>query len=463
MAVRAKNKGNGGNKLEIALFLVIGLIRLIYYINSPIGIPYPDTGSYVNWDFKVGARTPGYPFIIDIFQFLFGERFALGLIPFQVIVSFLSVICFYHIMQMVFKIPNVFNDGDIRSIRCRRLAGLVTVLFGCNPGTFLWDMDILSESLAMSASIFFIYITVKWLRSKKVSDGIGMCIAAFGCTMVKASLLVYSIDVLILIILVFALCKEYRGQVLKVGCFFCIPLFFYVCYMAGIYHYTGVFQITEQKPRHDLAKVLESGLYKNYPDKQLVSEIEEIFEGNGWSIAYDTTTPVMELFGDSRKEHRQGVKAFNKYCIKSNPVGFAKYMFTVVVSSLWTPFDGYRQLEIRLPDVYYLEQILYAIFKIMTIGHVFLICGMLWIETIRTWVASRECPFILAGFAGGILSILALVYLGTYAEFARSLSYVLPFAHAGAAILLARYVVFPQTGGKESLTEGGAGNAGRKG
>lgn len=455
----SESRRNETAESRLALDLtVIAAVRITFYINTQIGI-YPDSGSYINWSYEEGARTPGYPFIIDIFQFIMGERYAAGLCFLQAAVSFLSLLCLYQTVRMLLYHYKKNSNSEKSKLKCQRLAELTLAVYGCCPAVFLWDMVILTESFAISFTVFFIYTAIKWLGSMKLSDGILMILTAWACTMIKASLIIYSADILILVFLVFVMCKKCRKQILQCGCFLIPLMLFYTVYIIGIYHYTGVLNITEQKPRHDLVKVMESGLYKNYSDKELVNKIERIYAEHEWGIGYATTSPVMALFGSDWKERRQAVASFNKACLKTDFSGFVKYMIQAAADTMEFYFDGYRVLEIRVPCAYnILEKIINSLFKTMTVGHVFLIGGLLFIEMIRIWITSRECPFILAGISGGIFSILISVYLGTYAEFTRALSCVLPFAYIGAAVLTGRFLVFPEYQNKTQITKEGLQN-----
>lgn len=101
-----------------------------------------DSHSYINYEKLGGMRTPIYPLLIKGCYVLTGEKYYLFIIAvIQIILSFLSIIFLWKVFDMV-------TDKYI-------LKALIILFYGCNIGICTWDVQILTESLAITVSVFF--------------------------------------------------------------------------------------------------------------------------------------------------------------------------------------------------------------------------------------------------------------------------------------------------------------------
>lgn len=413
---------------ELGLFriIVIGLIvlfRLSYYLNAEFGQIYWDTGAFVDYQITAGLKTPGYPLLIDIFQLLLGERYAIGVIFVQIIVSCISVYYVYKCFCYVTK-----NE---------RLSLFGTLLYGCSSGIYCWDMILLSESLSISLTVFFLYYALSWIQSFQKKDAILLFLTCFLSFLIKNALFVYGIACLILIGFIFLFKKEERKHLPFPSMLFGILMLFFLGYATFTYVTTGVFHVSCLQARHDLAISLQSNLYKNYPDKELVAKIEKIYVGNNYSIEYDTTDEVLALFGDTFIEQNKNALAFNKVCLSSDRITYLKNRIYTAYGVMNNTFnEGYGHYVDRslvLKGICFLGSIL---FNFLKIGHIYVCLLLGAIVFCKEWMQRKQIPLDMLGLVGGILTIVVSVFVGTYGEFSRTLIYVLPFVYLlGAKVI----------------------------
>ena len=137
---------------------------LLFFILIFIFGPSPSSGD-TNSNFSAGSilasgkldavRTPLYPLILNFFKFTLRNNFALkfGIIIFQYLIFCISIYCFYRVCEYFIK-----HKG---------IAFFVVMYYACHPAILVWHKIIMTESLALSGIIFWIYFIVKFLMTKE--------------------------------------------------------------------------------------------------------------------------------------------------------------------------------------------------------------------------------------------------------------------------------------------------------
>ena len=261
--------------------------------------------------------------------------------------------------------------------------------------------------------------------------------------------------------------------------------------MYKVYQISGVFSMSSLGPRHDLVKIVDSGLYKNYHDENIIFEIDKIWEETKHSKSYAMSTPVMKIIANSDdfRTQNQKVTEFNSYCRRTDPIEYFKYLISVCRDTMNIPFyntivnvvnfctwslkqcsvlrglrssnanfivvyyniEVYRGVIIRNGLIYhYIEPVITPIFSVLNVAQVYTI-GLISL-CIGLIQLMKNKGYLLLCLGGGIFSVLLSVTLGTYAEWSRSMVYVLPFVYVSIAALL----IDPKSGlktGKGSQSE----------
>ncbi len=419
----------------IFVMLIVFFIRLGLYVQYILGVITDDSVTYIDYDIHSGVRTPGYPLIVDLFQWIMPRYFKEGVAVFQMLVSYFAVFVMYKAIIKAMQHMGAVHEN---------LALFATLLFGCFPAVFMYDFWIQTESLAMSFTVFFIYFAVGFIADRKVSQGVMMVVISFFGMLIKTGLFVYTGDAIILLILVFIFDKESRKIVLKTGIAVAIVLLLYGIWIGQVYRDTGVRSLSSLPPIHDLGKCLRSGAYQFYPDEELVNRIDSVLEeteGDVRSLA--VTSSVMNVIAEGEKDTREinkKVTAFNSICKKANNYYFYKWDITnvflreelmadlreIIIDGTYIQRDG---MIINLINVCMLDNdvqvsVIYFVAFAVLLGGI--VCG----------VRKKIVPFLHIGIWGGILSVLISVPIGTFGDWSRTLSYVLPFFFAGISIIL---------------------------
>ena len=122
-----------------------------------------DTASYIYaWDnsFSHGVidvfRTPVYPVFIGLMKLLFGKHFLYAIIIVQHIVFVISVYYFHKLLCYLIKSSTTIQ--------------IITLIYIIIPATSSWANCILTESFAMSSTIFLFYNIISFHKKASISN-----------------------------------------------------------------------------------------------------------------------------------------------------------------------------------------------------------------------------------------------------------------------------------------------------
>ncbi len=411
----------------------IFLIRFLFYLFVDMPRIEGDTHTYLEFTwrgFLCGERMPLYPLVIRLNRLLFHDRYLMGVVVCQILVSLVSVLYLYRSVRIATQ-----NRG---------IACAAAFFYGGNPWLVNADVVILTESFAISITVFLLYHTVCYIRSHSWRSGMWMVLCILLAVLQKSAMFVYVPAYLIFMAIQYFNIKDIRKIVLRlsaallgIGCLLLL-------YAGQVWKNANTFSVDKRGPRHMLIACLETGLYKNYPDRELVEEIDRIYMESGKSPAWKKTQkPILLLFGDNQKEWNAQVRKFNNYCIGSDPGTYVRYLLGRFVNVIGREYKLLQsELDESSPAFHKIYQIQLLLFPLVKIGHVYLICGAVLLLLIVKWRRNQECPWYYLGTAGMILVVLVSVIVGTFGSYERCTSYVLPFAFFGAALLLKDFLIW---------------------
>lgn len=298
-------------KWDLIVIAVAIVVRVSFYANMTV-LWAGDSEGYVNYTWFY-VRTPLYPIIIDFFQLVAGDNYIYLLIIFQMICSFASALIMGQTAYYVILILTKRLSASLISTICR----VAFLAYAINPSIFVWDMSILSESVSISTTVVFIYCVVRFLYKRRAKDGIYMVIVSFLAMMVRPASQILFLDIIILIVILL-FNNKYRKILYPAVTAGIVLVALTFAYMGAEYEKNGTFQLTNLKPRHDMVKVLQSGLYLNHTDKELVENIKKLYRDSEWLDIVIYKQELMDLFGDSAKDANIKMSEFNAYCIKTD-------------------------------------------------------------------------------------------------------------------------------------------------
>lgn len=419
-----KNWGKQWLPEALSAFAVL-FFRFVYYKNAVIAELADDSASYINlnWEgFQRGERMPLYPLLIRFHRLLWKNHYLEGVVCCQILVSLIAVVFLYKAVKL--------------AVRNLLIACIAAVFWGCYPGVMGYDTVILSESLALSLSVFLLYFTVRYIRHSTGKNGGRMLFAAFLAVCQKSALFIYVPATFVLLAMQFFLQKEKRKTVCRlagINLLIAALLFLHACQVNA---HASTFGIDKRGPRHMLAACLESGLYKNYPDQKLVREIETIYTENDQKINWTVFEPIMQMFGGNSKEYNPGLRKFCLSCIRSDPGGYLRYLFSRFTDNIRVTFEiKHAKSDRGNAAEQFVLQMQNQIFFPVSIGQVYLIYFALLFLLIKKWLKSGQCPWYYLGAVGILSAIIISVFVGTYNVYERCMIYILPFTCFGMALL----------------------------
>lgn len=149
----------GTEKGLLTMSAIVVLYALAYHYGKGTFI-YPDTETYFNAYYSLTGgetdmyRTPVYPLFIGITSSIFGNTYNyIAILLLQVAIFLLSVHYFYRIACL---------------LKSDKIAYWLTFIYGVIPIVPSWTPIILTESLAISGSVFYLYFTISAVKTGDV-------------------------------------------------------------------------------------------------------------------------------------------------------------------------------------------------------------------------------------------------------------------------------------------------------
>lgn len=394
------------NKKVMFVFLLIILIRIIYYFNVDLTIAH-DTNGYVyfNWNAFLSGnmqpRTPIYPLIITFFK-IFSTQYFLQLVAiFQIFVSFLSLVFLY-------KILNLLNKNKFINL-------ILIFIYGVNPTIMSWDMCILTESISLSLTIFLFYYVILYLYVPKFKLGLICSCIIFIMIFLRPTFLLFYVFFIILLILkiIFSKNKKIFYKNLSTASIILVILLGYAYQFKQEY---GIFSISDAMPRQQLYIYLEKEFYKYEKSDSFINDCYNIMETKDKSL-WEKTFILLDKYGNSYISDRT-----NNFKKENLSIFLKDYTYTVTVH--WkNSFMPYINIEsIHTNFVYSLFNFSYN----FTFGNIILLSILGSVIGIYKWIKNKKIDFLFLGIPTLILCIIFTTFYATNASYDRTAIYCLP-------------------------------------
>lgn len=405
-------------RAPIITMIIIGIIGLIYLIYFKLGNVFNDSYGYINYNFtnfihgEFYGRTPIYPLVIRICSKLFGDSYILLTVClFQYIVWFISNYYMYKLLNLL--------TGN------KKISILFSILYAICPGIIGWNNNILTESLALSLTIVFIYYIVKYIKTNQIFNIAISVITASILTFIRPTSLIYIIFLEIFFIARFIFERknikiDFKGFLISI---FAVIL---VIVYAAIFHNTfGIYSISDAVVRQDLYVCIEQGYYKDSNNEKFIEDVEEgknKFPTNAW-------LGMSDVLG---KYSLNDMQKITNYCRKKNINKYIEYINKLTKTHNCVNFDSYN-LEIISSKIEIQETIVKT-FDFITFFHIYVILVINTILIIYRWVKYKKVPWIYIGLFGFPFVIVFSSFIGTCGEWMRTAQCALPFAYISIAV-----------------------------
>lgn len=423
------------NRTTWMLLGTIGVVVVWRIIFSQIFlryIVYPDSDGYMNYpwyDFfhlnLTSGRTPVYPAFLAVIRLLFGEHSYLNIVPMvQSVISLISLI-------FLFRLLWILTHNDF-------LAGIVTTGYGVCPDIIVWDYSILTESLALSFTIIFIYLLVLFLRNPQFITGIKVIGLSVLMIFERPTFLLFAVVLFGFWILRMLAYKDERKMLLRL-CIASLCTFLLVgLYSIGIHKNFGIYSISDAMPRQNVVTVINRGYYTESSDVGFSRFVRQRIDDNGGDI-WATCGDVLSEYGLSKSNELAKDVLFEdmpRYIedTVTNMMDdmnhyFAEYYLYQAISVSIGPKD----FALRTLDI--LKQVFQLKIVYLYISELICVCML-----VGTWLKRKEIPWLYIGLATFMAAIPVTTYIATCGEFNRTMIHVVPFVYVTFAMIIDWFV-----------------------
>lgn len=338
------------------LFFVLSVsfvFRLCYYLMRSTTTYLPDTASYFNYPVNILKgqtdlwRTPGYPYFIKLIRWFDSNLIHTyrNIVIAQCLLSFLSIILFFKIAQKI--------------IGNKKLVLIVALFYGICIPVFDFDKVIFSESFAISITIFFIYLLVRYLQSPSILNAFVVTFFIFIMIMTRPAFIVLIPVIIFFWCLRLLIVKNEKSKTITglVTSLICIVLVEGYKMLNERNNQIRELTIAAIYNRFDI--IINAGMYNNTDDPELSGAIAKVLK----------ETPPAENHWPLRLKMRpwltnQRIDQFNTQCLKNQPGKFLKYVTGVIKqestkSIFISPYSrakaGFKQkISNRLASLFYI-------------------------------------------------------------------------------------------------------------
>jgi len=250
-------------------------------------------------------RTPLYPLLINFFNLIMSNNIAVkfGIIIFQYLVFCISIFCFYRVCDYF--------------IKNKAVAFLVVICYACHPAILVWQKIIMTESLALSGVVFFLYYIVRFLVTKRKIYSLLINLFVFLLVMLRPGFL-FLIPIVIVFWLYFILKTKKNGLPGITGILFVI---FLIAGYSGVYKnqygvitLSTVSNINQYMILRD-AGLIETNSIKNVAFKKTLTD--NIQKKKSYSDYFDEYVYFYS---------RYGIEPCNKFVKESIKINLFKYI-----------------------------------------------------------------------------------------------------------------------------------------
>lgn len=412
-----------GFTLEISFLFSILVIRSFYAAYWQWGLLCPDSFTYIDYsfeallhmDFTQAGRTPVYPLILQIIKQLSGTDNYLNIVvAVQCIVSYISVIYMY-------KICNMISELSLMKY-------IITFMYGTTIVVCGWDYVILTESFALSGTVFFAYYIIDYIRNDQ--NGIKAIILLFVLIFLRPSflLLFYILLLFLLIRVLYKKANTKKVFITWLVCWSAIMIYSGIFYMAH-----GIFSISDPMPRQLLYVCMERDYYQNYEDKEFVQKVQVELEKSD-ATTWSAMTEVLNYYGKNKSQK------IAKKCIINNITQYIKDEWNISMEILQYDFGTYAQEGENVSDSFRTYfRILDTMTNLVKPIHGLLIGGITLFISIFNF-ARGKIAWLACGFSAFIWGIFRSTMILTCSEYARTMIHIVPFLFIAIVYLCEKYI-----------------------
>lgn len=268
-------KLNKNHKEVLAVCLIMAIELTVLLCTRSYGTS-PDTISYFNtWTdnlvhFRIDiSRTPVYPLLMGIMGSIFGKaKIYIGMAVMQSVVAVISIPYFYQTARYVLKLSSA--------------ALIITFFYATYPAFLWWNHMVLTESFAMSGSIFMVYCLLSAFYKKSIRYSIYASLWLIFLLFLRPAF-IYMLPVLVVCSLILLLKKEREKIAIALLAGVALTTMLLLGYMTEFKKEYGFWGFTRISVTNRYFIARENGILDSNmtSDKSLSQLIERNYKKNG--------------------------------------------------------------------------------------------------------------------------------------------------------------------------------------
>ncbi|MDR0643884.1 MAG: glycosyltransferase family 39 protein [Treponema sp.] len=297
--------------------LLISIVARIVYLYD--WIPFlmsHETYYYIKLPVINSYRVPFYPIFSRLVHF--GDEFLWyrTMVNIQTLCGIISACYFYRIAE--------------RLIKNKRAAFFCAVFYSCLPYIVVYERSIMSESFAISFTIFLVYCVARYLQNPNKYSAIMIGVWSLMLVMLKEIYIVLLIP-LFLLFWIIRLFLENDGALVKAGFKWMLICWGIVLFHAYLFNARiGIFANSIISTNYNVSYILiQHDLYHNPIDPEITNEISQKGKIESSFDVWPYIDSLHEKFGVTR------MMRYWKDALKKNIGGFLKYS----IDELWKTRD----------------------------------------------------------------------------------------------------------------------------
>lgn len=424
-----------GNRRELLFWLVLLGLKLLAFTGVPASMEVDSEGymgidgfSFVpdeNWLNEL--RVPVYPFLCECFERLFGEWAPQAIAVFQLVVSCVAV---YYLFKMLHLLKiNIW------------VARAVTVVYALSISVMSWENLVLTESLALSTTVFYIYLLVSYIKKPAVRP-----MLAAGALMLFMVFMRPTFLVLPVITLVFmaahALITRVKLRTLlpaAVGPLAVVAAC--LVYMGAFQQVHGSFTMSNTLLNQQLAVIIRSDLYTLGGDididivNYLGRKVQVSIDDGTYYLPNDL--PELTIGSHARDFFTsERMSWFEGELIKAHPFEYLRYKFLVLMREVSVPFGRAPNVVVslaRLPGLAVCG-LSYFLLSVVHFGYGIQVAFVAFVAFFYKWIRKKQLDYVLAGVWVFITVFYVSSIFGTCGDYTRTAVAALPFILLGTAM-----------------------------
>lgn len=420
------------NKKVMACFISIIVIRIIIFFSMlPIPITDLDAKEYIAIDGFAAFglvfnryRTPLYPLVIEIFETIIGSGqlmlFCVSLL--QLVVSCISSIYLYFACKNVCK-NNMINLG-------------ITLMYSTNLSIAGWDRTTLTESFALSLTIFLIFNLTEYIARPNMKSIIYLSIISFAGTMLRPTFAGYAGLTFGFFILRYIFCKKERKIILRMSAVIALPAVLILGY-ATIFNYQhGQFSLSSSLTAQQITVFAESGIYTVGDNQEIIKTIEE----NLKPLKGDKTATDAAVRARHAVMNKYDIQEVSEF-VSSIRIGHFKDYISVVIQmfSGTSKLNFFAYYNIENPVVSIILSLFITELNFFQGMMLTVVAGVLWVYDC---IKKKHFNWVLFGVVFCVTYTYVISIFGTNTEFPRTAITVLPFINLALCIFFDRAVAW---------------------